>query len=122
MLISARAPKIGREATVEYNIGEDLNEAINLFGDAVVYSAFKQSAVIDVQAVIRRMLEAGKSEEEIQNYLSSYKLGVRTTSGGGRRDSYKAALEALLSASPEEREAKIAEIRAKLAARNQSEE
>lgn len=65
-------------ATVEFDFGDNLGEATELFGDDVVYSRFKAAAVVDLQALIRRHLggEKPKSEAEIQELVSQWKPGI----------------------------------------------
>lgn len=65
--------KIG---TIVFDFGEDINQAIELFGAEVVMSNFTKSAIITAQAAIRRMLEAGKTQEEITVKMADWKPGV----------------------------------------------
>jgi len=71
--------KIGdedKEATIYADFGEDLEDAITKFGEAVVFSNFKASAKITAQAAMRRYLEAKKSVEEIVKLMAAWKPGV----------------------------------------------
>lgn len=65
-------------AEVEYDFGDNLAEAVALFGDDVVYSRFKAAAIVDLQALIRRHLdgEKPKTNEEIQALVTEWKPGV----------------------------------------------
>ncbi len=74
--ISAKAPKVDKEATVNVDLGNDVQDAINKFGAEVVFSNFKANAVITAQSNIRRYLEKGMGQEEIQAKLSAWKPGV----------------------------------------------
>jgi len=73
-------------ATVEFDFGDNLAEASELFGDDVVFSRFVAAATVDVQALIRRHLSSedkdgnstAKSEEEIQSLVAEYKPGTST--------------------------------------------
>jgi len=67
---------VDKVAAVAYDFGATLPEAVDKFGDAVVFTNFKRTAVITAQAAIRRMLEGGKGEEEITASMSSWKPGV----------------------------------------------
>ena len=65
-----------KEATVFVDIGEDLEDAIKRFGEAVVLSNFQASATITAQAAVRRYLTANKSQEEIVKLMAAWKPGV----------------------------------------------
>lgn len=60
----------------EYNLGESLQEAIDLFGEKVVFAYFQRECAKTLQAYTRGKLEAGESEADVANALASYKLGV----------------------------------------------
>jgi hypothetical protein len=86
---------VDKAGAVAYDFGATLEEAVEKFGADVVFTSFKRTAVITGQAAIRRMLEGGKSEEEIAANMSSWMPGValeRTVdpvaSLVGRWDSY----------------------------------
>lgn len=64
------------EATVQYDFGGSLAAATEKFGEEVVYSNFVRASVVTAQAAIRRMLETGKSGEEIQAAMESWRPGV----------------------------------------------
>lgn len=66
-------------ASILYDFGEDVDEAIEKFGGDVVYSGFCKSSIIVAQAAIRRYLETGASEEQIQEKLADWKPGVAMT-------------------------------------------
>jgi len=78
-----------RTVECEYNFGETVEEAIELFGKEVVFSAFLAAAKVDAQSLVRRKLKTnvpaveGVSAErpytdaEIQEALSQWKPGVK---------------------------------------------
>jgi len=74
--VSAKAPKIDRECTIDFDFGADLKEMASRFGENVVYSSAKSQITVGVQAAIRRGLETGLSEKEIQSRMTAYKPGV----------------------------------------------
>lgn len=76
--IKATATKLeGKPSAVIYvDFGETAEESIQLFGSEVVNSNFVGSARITAQAAIRRMLEAGKTPEEITVKMKEWKPGV----------------------------------------------
>ena len=67
---------VEKAAAVAYDFGATLDEAVEKFGADVVFTNFKRTAVITAQAAIRRMMEGGKSEEEIATTMQSWKPGV----------------------------------------------
>lgn len=68
----------GEQFAVEFDIGDTLEAATELFGDAVVYNQYKAGIVVSTQARIRTLIKADKSEEEIQANLSEWRPDVRT--------------------------------------------
>lgn len=78
-VITASAPKklnSDRQVSIVYDFGDDLDAASEKFGSDVVMSNFVSKATITAQAAIRRFIEAGLSDEEIQDKMSSWKPGV----------------------------------------------
>jgi hypothetical protein len=90
-----------REATVSYDFGDSLPEAISLFGEDVVYKRYKGSATVDLQALIRRHLSGDKpkSPEEIQTIVDEWKPGTMRV----RKSKSEKALELLAQMSEEEK-------------------
>jgi len=80
--VTAKAPKVNKEATIEVNFPENTTEAVELHGEAPCISNINAAATIKVQAAMRAGLssEPPKSVEEIQKALENYKLGVVTRS------------------------------------------
>jgi hypothetical protein len=74
--VTAKAPKIEKEATIVVDAGENLQDARDRFGDEVVFSNYLANIKIGVQSGIRRYLEAGLSQEAIQEKFSNWKPGV----------------------------------------------
>lgn len=76
--INVKAPKAGdREFIGSYDFGENCDEAIEKFGKDVVFSSFVSAQTVRAQAVVRSMLEAGKSDAEITTELAAWKPGVQ---------------------------------------------
>ena len=100
-------------ATCTYDFGADLNAAVALFGEAIVFSNFKQSATISAQSLIRRGLSkkdadgnaTPDSQETIQAAVSAWKPGVSTRTGVSKKDK---AIKALAGMSAEEIQAVLA--------------
>ena len=77
MEVSAKLGDGSKSATVEYNFGANLEESVALFTKEVVHSLMVADGKVTVQAGIRRLLNAGKTQAEIQEYFNTYKLGVK---------------------------------------------
>lgn len=85
-------------ATISFDFGASLQEAIEKFTPEVIFTNFKAAAKITAQSAMRRYLEGGKSSEEIATLMKSWKPGVameRVTDPVaaliGRWDSYSPA-------------------------------
>jgi len=63
-------------ATVFVNYGESLDEAVQMFGEEQILSNAWANWRVTLQAAVRRMLAAGKSQDEIQAALENAKMGV----------------------------------------------
>jgi len=98
--VSAKKSDDDRVVTAKYKFGANLAESTALFGDHTIYSKFVQSAVIDLQSLMRRLLKTGKTDEEIQTEVSGWKPGAKTTV---RKSGKEKALDALGSLSAEDR-------------------
>ena len=60
-----------RSIELTYNFGDNLDGAAEKFGDDVVMANFEKSAKISLQARVRDLMKAGKTDEEIQTYVAS---------------------------------------------------
>ena len=65
-----------KDAVVYYDFGENLEQALDLFDEKVIFSNFRASAKITAQAAMRRYLDAGKPGEEIAELMKNWKPGV----------------------------------------------
>jgi hypothetical protein len=78
--INVKAPKANdREWTGSYDFGANLDEAKEKFGEDVVFSSYVSAQTIRAQAVVRSLLEAGKTDDEIAVELAAWKPGVQRT-------------------------------------------
>lgn len=112
--VTAKVPKLSKEATVLVDLGDNGADAIAKFGDEVVFSNYLANSKVGIQSGIRRCIEAGLNANDIQAKFDSYRPGVTMD----RVVDPVAALAAKLSKmTPEEQEAAFAELRAKIAAR-----
>lgn len=64
------------EVACQYDFGENLDEAKDMFGADVVFSQFVAAAKVKIQSIIREKKKAGLSDEAIQSYLDTYKIGM----------------------------------------------
>ena len=112
MEITANAPKVERELTVDYDFGKTIAEAVKLYGEAVVMSIFQAKAVIIIQDTVRRNLVVGKTDAEIKALIAAYKLGIVAVRSGKSEDKF---IENLAKKSPEAQADFIAKLKAKIA-------
>ena len=71
--------KIGdivKEASINYDFGNSLEEMTKKFGAEVVFSNARGSFIITGQAAMRRYLETGKNPKEIADLMGTWKPGV----------------------------------------------
>ena len=71
-----KATKGDKAATITFDFGTGVEDAIAKFGADVVFANFKRSAIITAQAAMRRLLEANKSTEEIAEKMAQWKPGI----------------------------------------------
>jgi hypothetical protein len=109
--VTAKAPKVEKEATVMVDLGENVQDAIDRFGADVVFSNYIANVKIGVQSNIRRYLEAGLDQDAIQEKLNSFKPGVTMERNV---DPFSAMVNKLKAMTDEERLAKLAELKEKL--------
>lgn len=65
-----------KSATIVTDLGADLRDAVTKFGEEVIYTNYKRAVTITAQAAIRRMLEAGSTQEVISDKMAGWKPGV----------------------------------------------
>ena len=77
-MLEVKATKNGidREVTAMVDFGDNLDDAVAKFGAEVVFSGFQAQAKIRAQAIMRDMLTEGKTDEEIQTFMNTWKPGV----------------------------------------------
>lgn len=105
MQVSCKNPSVSRELAVDYNFGENLAEAVEMFGEDVVFTGFVADAKVGLQAIVRARLgksdDEYMSDEEIIAEAAQWKPGVRKQAADPM-----AKLQALLAKlSPEQRAA-----------------
>jgi hypothetical protein len=107
-----KAKKNDVEVTIEYDFKGNLEGAVEAFGEEVVYSGFVSKSVITAQAAMRRYIETGKDEDEIQELMNGWKPGVALK---GESDPVGALVRKAKAMEPDARAEFIAELEARLA-------
>lgn len=78
MKVSAKTKAKPNPVTVEVNIPEGTDNLVKAYGTEVVGSAAQGAIIISLQAFMRRLIEKGKNQVEIQAEASKWKPDVRT--------------------------------------------
>ena len=111
--VSAKLKDSDRVVTVQYDFGDTVEESVNLFGADVVHSRFLSAAVVDLQALIRRGIKAGKSDEEIAQMVAAWKPGVKTVTRKAPTEKIKDIFAGL---SPEQKKEMLKQLREEMKA------
>lgn len=93
--VTAKTSKSDRIVSVEFNFGKNLGESVEMFGEDVVHSRYLSAAVIDLQALIRRGINADKTDEEIAGLAAAWKPGVKTVVRKSAQEKIKDAFSAM---------------------------
>lgn len=96
------------EVTIDYDFGDDLNQAVELCGEEVVFSQFVSAAKVSLQGIMRAKLKAGLGQDAIQSFCNEWKPGMvvaKTTV-----DPIQATMDAFATWSPEKREEYIRQL------------
>ena len=83
------------EATVQYNFGANLQEALEKFGEEVVFTTFVRMATINLQAIVRGVLDRGGSADDAVAAAAAWTPGVSRRAPGVKKDPIKQAAEAI---------------------------
>jgi hypothetical protein len=98
--------------TATYNMPENLAEAGSVWTDAVVFSKARQSVVIDLQALMRRLIAKQTSPGDIQTAVNAY---IPTAAGEVvRRTAEERVKEDIVRLSPEAKAALIKQLQEQL--------
>jgi len=106
MEIKTKAPKVGKEATVDYPIAATVEENITNFGANIVNDVFTDALVVKIQAGVRRCLEG---DQDPIAWAAAYKPGTKAPSIA--KDPKAAAMSAISRMSDEEKKELIALLR-----------
>ena len=77
-MTEVKATKTGldKEAIVNVDLGDNLQDAVAKFGEETVFSGFQAQAKIRAQSIIRDMMVEGKTNDEIQEFMNTWKPGI----------------------------------------------
>ncbi len=104
---TVKATKNNITVEASYDFGDNLAEMQEKFGEEVTYSNARQNMRVGIQAMMRRMIEKGETEENIQNAVASYVPGV----GGQKQDPVEKFKAKWANLSEEEREKLLDELK-----------
>ena len=76
VLVDEEGKPTWAQASVNYNFGDDLNQASEMFGVEVVFSLYKAQAKVAGQALIRTKLKAGLPTDQLQGVFDLWKPGM----------------------------------------------
>lgn len=67
-----------KEIEVQYDFGDDLSEAVSLYGEEAVFNQYIQAARIGLQALLRRHGENPEAtDEQLQEMADNWKPGEK---------------------------------------------
>lgn len=119
--LNTNAPKAnegaGRKITVQVNLADNLEALIADLGVDSVFSAAMAQYRVDAQAVVRGMLEDGKTDAEINERIASWKPGVKVSreAKAAKPLTMDAVLAYFQGLSPEQQEVYLQAMQAKAA-------
>lgn len=112
--VTARDPQSGNEATVEIDLGQDLNDAVSKFGEELVFDYYQRQAVVQAQAAIRGRLRADKSKGEIQGEMTQWEPGKLRRSGGSGKSTLEKATSAFENMTEAQQREFLEQLRSKM--------
>ena len=98
--------KDAKSFAVTKDLGETLDESIELYGEEVVHKNFLANVVVSLQGIVRTGIRGGKTLAEVQKTVDEYTPGVRQK-GKSRVEKLKEELRTMDS---DARKALLAEI------------
>jgi len=94
--------------TVEFNPGDDLAEAVEMYGEDIVYERWLRQVRRDLGNAIRSSLNSGKTPQAVEEELSDWRPDVTRRSSG----SSKTLEQQFAELSEEEKQAKLEQLMA----------
>ena len=67
----------GEDHTVVVDFPENVEEAVDTWGDEVTFQQIKAAVVVSLQSFIRGLIKQKKSQAEIQEAAANWKPGIR---------------------------------------------
>ena len=77
MQVSAKVGLEGKPTVVDYNFGNNLEEAVELFGESVIFEKFRAQSVVNLQSFIRTQQNAEKSDADIKKSVADWRPGIK---------------------------------------------
>jgi len=96
----------GGSVSFEYEFGSSLDQAVELFGEDIVWAYTLRALVIASQGHARGLIKSGKSADEIRTSLETWKPGAPRIS----RSPEERVRELMDKMSPEDRAAILSEL------------
>lgn len=75
--VSAKKTGFDTEVTIAFDFGKNIDEMIEKFGADVVFTNARANMKITLQGVMRRLIEGGKTQDEIAAACADWKPGVQ---------------------------------------------
>lgn len=107
--IVAKVPKLDAEIQCDVQMPESLEEARQVATDAAILDNAIANYKVVIQAAMRRLKLQGKTNQEIQDYVSQMKMGVSGPKVAV--DPFQAAAARFAMMTPEEQAAYIAQLK-----------
>lgn len=99
---------VRQECTVEYDFGDNLDAAVEKFGEEAVFRGYVAAAKIALQGVMGNNMAKEKSDEEIQNLVDEWIYGAVTQT---RKTMLEKAMDQVGKMSPDEKAAFLARLK-----------
>lgn len=99
-----------KSATIDLNAPENLEQALSMYGEDVVFNTILTQLKIRVQSAMRTGIANGETPEAMQERLGNYRLGTAVSKA--KTDPKAAYIAQFQSATPEERKQMLKELKA----------
>lgn len=107
--VTAKLADGKRVVEVDYEFGANLQAQRTLFGDEVIFNRAHAALVIDLQALIRRMIKADKKDPEIKDAVAKWKPDVKSVI---RKSAAEKVTDLFGQLTPEQKKALLAQLKA----------
>ena len=111
--VTATTTGSDRQVSVAYDFGDNLDQAVELFGADLVFNRYESAVTIDLQALIRRGIKADKTDEEIAKMAAEWKPGIKQVVRKSAQEKIKDAFGAM---SEDDKKAMLEQLMASLEA------